>query len=57
MRLFGEKRLTEVLVPRMSTEEINQTVDFLTGIMRQHLREKEYHQLFLGEEDPHNPEK
>lgn len=54
LHLFSNERLTDVLIPRMSDEEIIQTVDFLTGIMRRHLKETEYHELFLGEKDPHH---
>jgi len=33
----------------MTDEEISQTVERLSRIMRNHLTEKEYHSLFLGE--------
>ncbi len=39
----------ETLLPRLQDEDILSTVDFLTGIMRKHLSEKEYHSLFLAE--------
>ncbi len=48
LRLFSEQRLTSVLIPRMTDEEINRTVEMLTAFMRSHLSEKEYHALFLG---------
>ena len=51
---FGDERLTQELVPRMSEEEIHQVVDLLTRIMRNHLSSDEYHRLFLGEEDHHH---
>jgi len=54
LRLFSKERLTSVLIPKMSDEEITQTIDLLTDIMRRHLEEKEYHELFLGEKDPHD---
>ena len=46
---FVDKKLMETLLPRLQDEEILATVDFLTGIMRKHLSEKEYHSLFLAE--------
>lgn len=49
LRLFSEPRLTSELIPRMTDEEINQTVEMLTNLMRKHLSEKEYHALFLGQ--------
>jgi hypothetical protein len=49
MDSFNDRKLMEVLVPRMKDEDILSTVDFLTGIMRNYLTEKEYHGLFLAE--------
>ena len=46
---FSDKNLLEILLPRLRDEDITDVVDFLTGIMRKHLSEKEYHHLFLGE--------
>jgi hypothetical protein len=46
---FVDKKLMETLLPRLHDEDIQATVDFLTGIMRKHLSEKEYHSLFLAE--------
>jgi len=46
---FVDKKLMETLLPRLQNEDILATVDFLTGIMRKHLSEKEYHSLFLAE--------
>ena len=46
---FVDKKLLETLLPRLQNEDIQATVDFLTGIMRKHLSEKEYHTLFLAE--------
>ena len=48
LQLFSDKRLTSVLIPRMTDEEISQTVEILSAVMRSHLSEKEYHALFLG---------
>lgn len=48
LQLFSQDRLTSVLIPRMTDEEINSTVEMLSSIMRNHLSEKEYHALFLG---------
>jgi hypothetical protein len=46
---FVDKKLMETLLPRLQDEDIQATVDFLTGIMRKHLSEQEYHTLFLAE--------
>lgn len=53
LQLFCRPQLAETLIPRMSDSDIQQTVAFLTGIMRKHLNEQEYHNLFLGEENSH----
>ncbi len=54
LRLFSSDRLCDRLIPRLSDEEILELVDRLTGLMRRHLREDEYHRLFLGEADHHH---
>ena len=51
LQLFAQDRLTSVLIPRMSDNEIDQTVEMLSTIMRTHLSEKEYHLLFLGSKE------
>lgn len=48
LQLFSEHRLTSVLIPRMTDLEIQNVVELLSSIMRNHLSEKEYHALFLG---------
>ena len=49
LQRFIDKKLMETLLPRLLDEDISATVDFLTGIMQKHLREEEYHTLFLAE--------
>jgi hypothetical protein len=44
---FTAPALLEQLLPRLSDSEILAMADFLTALLRQHLSEKEYHQLFL----------
>jgi len=51
---FSDERLTKVLVPRMSEEEIHQVVDLLGAIMKNNLSGDEYHRLFLHEEHHHH---
>ncbi len=53
LRQFSSDALTSALVPRMTEEEINQVVDLLTAIMRNHLSKEEYHRLFLDEDHRH----
>ena len=49
LQRFTDKYLLDALLPRLQDDDIAATVDFLTGIMRKHLSEKEYHSLFLAE--------
>ncbi len=49
LKRFSNDALLATLIPRMSDDDITATLDFLTGIMHKHLREKEYHHLFLAE--------
>lgn len=52
LRLFCRDQLLDTLIPRLSDEEIEQVVDLLTTLLRNHLRDKEYHRLFLGDDHP-----
>lgn len=54
LRLFSRPRLLETLIPRLSEEEIHRLVETLTGLMRTHLKEAEYHELFLGDSEHHH---
>ena len=46
---FASPRLLATLAPRLSDAEINGLIDHLTGLMRSHLAEQEYHRLFLSD--------
>lgn len=48
IRAFAQPELLEVLVPRMTDDEISQLLDDLSTLMGKHFKEKEYHKLFLG---------
>ena len=54
LRLFSREELLRTLIRRLTEEEISSLVDKLTGILRRHLTEKEYHELFLGDYDHHH---
>lgn len=54
LELFSKKQLLDTLIPLLKDEEIKQTVDLLTTLMRNHLKEPEYHELFLGDTDHHH---
>ena len=46
----AEDSVLDVILPRLSDEELADIVSFLTGLLRRHLRKKEYHRLFLDEQ-------
>lgn len=49
LQRFTDKKVLDVLLPRLQEEDIFSTVDFLTAIMQKHLSDHEYHSLFLEE--------
>lgn len=50
LQKFSDDRLLELLCPRLTQEEIERTIQWLTGLMRAHMSDEEYHRLFLREE-------
>lgn len=54
LQLFSRKPLTDALIPRLSDDEIQGLVHLLTAVMRDHLSEEEYHELFLAEPGHHH---
>ncbi|WPD22797.1 MAG: hypothetical protein SD837_21755 [Candidatus Electrothrix scaldis] len=54
LRLFNQEQLLETLIPRLEEEEITGLVQQLTALLHKHLAEKEYHELFLGDENHHH---
>ena len=55
LQKFSDDDLVKRLVPRLTDEEINQCFEMLTDLMRKHLKDEEYHQYFLKDEEegPH----
>ena len=51
LQKISDDRLMEVLRGRLSDEEIRQTLDWITGLLRKHLSHEEYHRFFLGEKE------
>ena len=51
LRLLGREELAELLAERMTSEEIVACVDALTGLLKKHLSEAEYHRHFLEDQD------
>ena len=53
LQLLGRKELADTLAERLSSGEIEELVQFATGLMKKNMTEDEYHELFLQEESPH----
>ena len=49
LQKFSDDRLMEAVKGRLSNEEIHQTLDWITALLRKHLSHEEYHRLFLRE--------
>jgi len=44
---FSSHGLLSVLTPRLTDQELTTLIDHLSGLMKKHLSEGEYHRLFL----------
>ena len=51
LRLLGREELAAILADRMTSEEIIACVDNMTGLLKKHLSEAEYHRYFLHDQD------
>lgn len=54
LQKFSDDALMKNLLPRLRQGEMDQLFDLLSGLLRAHLKEEEYHELFLkdhGHED------
>ncbi len=48
VKRFARPELLAVLIPRLFEREIISVLDFYTALMRKHLSDEEYHQLFVN---------
>jgi hypothetical protein len=51
LQKFSDDTLMETLKSRMSDEDLTTLFDTLSGLLRKHLSEQEYHQLFLKNDE------
>ncbi len=51
LQLAGRPEFAEILANRLSSEEIEDFVSSFTALLRTHLSEDEYHDLFLHEDE------
>ena len=47
LQKFSDDALMATVIPRMSDAELTETFDLITRLLRRHLKESEYHRLFL----------
>ena len=52
LQKFSDDKHLETLIPRLSDDELSELFAMLTQLMRNHLSDSEYHQLFLKDRSP-----
>ncbi|MBT8346496.1 MAG: hypothetical protein HKP52_12210 [Desulfofustis sp.] len=50
LQLLGRPAVAQTLCSRLSQAEIDQLIELISGLMRNHFSKHEYHSLFLDEE-------
>ncbi|MCK5071728.1 MAG: cytoplasmic protein [Desulfocapsa sp.] len=53
LQLIGRPALAKTLASRLSSDEVQDLVHYLTGVLKNNMTEDEYHELFLLEQSPH----
>lgn len=54
LHLGGRAEFARVFAERLPSDEIIKYVDYFMQLLRNHLSEEEYHQLFLNDPDHHH---
>jgi hypothetical protein len=49
LQKFSDDEFLKALIPRLTDEEIQAILEFISGYLKTHLKEEEYHRLFLKE--------
>lgn len=52
LQKFSDDTLMKELITRLSNEELEEIFSLLTRILKKHLRDPEYHRLFLKDNHP-----
>jgi hypothetical protein len=55
LQKFSDDAFLKALVPRLSDEEITGLFELMSHLMRKHLNENEYHELFLKDHGHEHP--
>ena len=56
LQKFSDDALMKTILPRLSDAEIQDLFDLISRYLKTHLKENEYHHLFLGDDDDQKPE-
>lgn len=51
LQKFSDDELIKHIIKRFDNEELEEIFEFLSRLLKKHLTESEYHQLFLKEKD------
>lgn len=51
LQMFSDDLLLKHLVPRLSDQEMQELLDRIYALLKAHLSDKEYHSLFLKQEE------
>jgi len=57
LQLGGRPQFTSTFAKRLSSKEIIDFTDHFMKLLRNHLSEKEYHELFLNDQNHHHDHK
>ena len=50
LQKFSDDALLAALIPRLTDDEIQEAFDLISRLIRSHLKDEEYHRLFLKDE-------
>jgi hypothetical protein len=50
LQKFSDDDLLKVLVPRLKDEEVQEVFELISRLIRKHLKDEEYHKLFLKDD-------
>ena len=51
LQKFSDDQLMKTILKRMTDDDLTDVFEFISKMMKKHLTEHEYHQLFLKEEE------
>jgi len=54
LQKFSDDQVMEKIIPLMSDQELERVFELVTGLLKEHLTEPEYHRVFLKEEHHHH---